>query len=106
MMRVSNGMERDNGTVTVAFHGCRSVLGANAVPADAWSSSTASVWRAGSRTTASRRKQHCDALPDSCRVAGRRQRRFESASPDRDPKRHLEGEDAMKALVYHNPGEN
>src|SRR5512133_3643747 len=38
-------------------------------------------------------------LPDAARVDP------ESASPDRDSERHPEGEDAMKALVYHGPGE-
>lgn len=29
-------MERDSGSVTAAFHGCRSAMGADCAPADAW----------------------------------------------------------------------
>jgi hypothetical protein len=36
-------MERDSGSVTVAFHGCRSAVGADRAPADAWFSSARGV---------------------------------------------------------------
>ena len=49
-------MERDSGSVTAAFHGCRSAVAAACAPADAWSSSEAGASCASHETTASRRK--------------------------------------------------
>ena len=36
-------MEGDSGSVTAAVHGCRSAVGADCAPADAWSSSITEV---------------------------------------------------------------
>jgi hypothetical protein len=49
---VSSCMERDSGSGTAAFHGCRSAVGADRAPADAWSSSAAGAARWTVRTAA------------------------------------------------------
>jgi hypothetical protein len=52
-------MERDSGSVTAVFHGCRSAAGPNCAPADAWSSSNAGASHTSARTLASGREQQC-----------------------------------------------
>jgi hypothetical protein len=45
-------MELDSGSVTAALHGCRSAVGADCEPADAWSSPISGVWSRQARAPA------------------------------------------------------
>ena len=56
-------MERDSGSVTAAFHGCRSAVGADCAPADAWPSSEARASAALSELLASTPRDLEDIAP-------------------------------------------
>jgi len=63
-LRLPSCMELDSGSVTAALHGCRSAVGADCEPADAWSSSSAGVSGREAETLA--RRPNEESASDRC----------------------------------------